>query len=338
MLALLPAAVFATSVLQAAEGTRIVNIVLQVNKVTSKAAIDSCSLQLTSGGFEKTPIAFGFNEHGAGNLTVGEKIYIVHEIPEFSGGIVCSSIVSPYETLLNCETPVASSLKLSSPSRRNLKDCFPEGPLELASVMDKLESTPKGQPLSSPEALSSIEVRQTNTTADHVSHGKRQGSCGFWSSYTAEVGDGNPHQNPLNVQVSQPMGCQQGTCSVGYSMITSFTIGWSAGASAAGWISGGFAVEQSVETGQQYSCEFGPGSYFAVWKKVGQTAYTVQNWDLNQCTGAHKSGGPFVMWSPNSHNKGMWFYCVSGRQYVRWLGDRWLDTDPGMPGGPWVWG
>ncbi|KAK3899009.1 hypothetical protein C8A05DRAFT_37379 [Staphylotrichum tortipilum] len=331
VLALLPAAVFTTSVLQAAEGTRIVNIVLQVNKVTSEAAIDvlsqdrselfaqSCSLQLTSGAFEKTPIVFDVNEHGAGNLTVGEKIYVVHEKPEFSGGIVCSSVVSAYETLLNCETPVASSLKLSSLSKRNLKDCFPEGPLELASVMHKLESTPKGQSLSSPEALSTIEVRQTNTTADHGSHDKRQGSCGFWSSYTTEVGDGNP----LNVQVSQPMDCQQGTCSVGYSMITSFTIGWSAGASAAGWINGGFAVEQSVDTGQQYNCEFSPGSYFAVWKK---------------CTGAHKSGGPFVMWSPNSYNKGMWFYCVSGRQYVRWLGDRWLDTDPGMPGGPWVWG
>jgi len=134
------------------------------------------------------------------------------------------------------------------------------------------------------------------------------------------------------------MDCGDATCSIGYAMITSFTIGWSAAASAAGWISGGFAVEQSVETGQQYNCEKPPGSYHAVWKKVGQTAYTVENADFNQCSGPRPYGRPFVMWSPNANNKGIWFYCVTGREYVRWLGDRWLDTDPGMPGGPWVWG
>ena len=134
------------------------------------------------------------------------------------------------------------------------------------------------------------------------------------------------------------MDCGDATCSIGYSSITSFSIGWSASATAFGWISGGFAVEKSVETGQQYNCEKPPGSYLAVWKKVGQTAYTVQNADVNQCTGSHPRGNPYVMWSPNANNRGIWFYCVTGHEYVRWLGDQWLDTDPGMPGGPWVWG
>ncbi len=76
------------------------------------------------------------------------------------------------------------------------------------------------------------------------------------------------------------------------------------------------------------------GKYFAVWKKVGQTAYTVQNADVNQCTGQHPRGPPFTMWSPNANGRGIYFYCVYGHQYVRWLGDRWLDTSPNTPGGP----
>jgi len=213
-LALLPAAAFATSVLQPAPGARIVNIVFQANKVTSEAAIDvwnqdkserfaqSCSHTLTTGPFEKAPLTFDVNEHGNGNITIGDKIYVVHDNPDLSGGIVCSSIVSEFETLINCEAPVAESLKFRSLSKRTLKDCFPEGPLELAGVMHKLENTPKGDPLSSPEAFAAIQVRQTNTTEDHTTHDKRQGACGFWSSMVMRVGDGNPHQNPLNIQVS----------------------------------------------------------------------------------------------------------------------------------------
>ena len=213
-LALLPAAAVATSVLQAASGARIVNIVFQANKVTSEAAIDvwnqakserfaqSCSDTLTTGPFEKTPLTFDVNEHGNGNITIGDKTYVIHDNPDLSGGIVCSSIVSEFETLINCEAPVAESFKLRSLNKRTLKDCFPEGPLELASVMHKLENTPKGAPLSSPEALAAIQVRQTNTTEDNTTHDKRQGSCGFWSSTMIRVGDGNPHQNPLNIQVS----------------------------------------------------------------------------------------------------------------------------------------
>ena len=80
-------------------------------------------------------------------------------------------------------------------------------------------------------------------------------------------------------------------------------------------------------------CHGQANDYLAVWKKVGQTAYTVRNADYNVCSGTHPTGGQFIIWSPNSHNRGTYYYCVYGRQYVRWLGDRWLDTTP-IPGGP----
>ncbi len=91
------------------------------------------------------------------------------------------------------------------------------------------------------------------------------------------------------------MNCGTTTCSVGCLAITSVTIGWPASASADGWISAGFAVEQSVETDQQWNCNGERGEYIAVWKKVGQTAYTVQNNNFNQYSGPCPRGNPYAM-------------------------------------------
>jgi hypothetical protein len=129
------------------------------------------------------------------------------------------------------------------------------------------------------------------------------------------------------------MECGPYECQIGYGTARSFTIGWTASISAAQWINGGFAVEHTIETGNTYSCTGGPHEYMAVWKKVAQTAYTVENFIYNACTGSQPSSAPYVIWSPNRDNRGGNFYCVYGRQYVRHIGDRWLDTTP-IPGGP----
>ncbi|KAK4182911.1 hypothetical protein QBC35DRAFT_395003, partial [Podospora australis] len=97
--------------------------------------------------------------------------------------------------------------------------------------------------------------------------------------------------------------------------------------------SGGFAVEMSIETGNNYECQGQASDYFAVWKNQAQTAYTVRNYNFNQCTGTSWSS-PCVMCSPNAGNRGGYYYCVYGRQYVRHKGDRWLDTSDSRPGGP----
>jgi hypothetical protein len=92
-------------------------------------------------------------------------------------------------------------------------------------------------------------------------------------------------------------------------------------------------VEESVETGNNYECSGNPGDFLCLWKKVGQTAYSVQNVLYNACTGNSPSGSPFLLWSPNSNGAGSWFYCVYGRQYCRSPGQGWLDTT-GRAGGP----
>lgn len=123
-------------------------------------------------------------------------------------------------------------------------------------------------------------------------------------------------------------------CSTYHTTSRSFSIGWSANA-AVGWISGGFDVVKTIETGNSYVCEGVPNDFFAVWKKQGQTAYTVKKGSFNACTNTWlPSGGNIIIWSPNSNNRRGNYYCVYGRNYVRAMGDRWLDTSPNTPGGP----
>ncbi|KAF5689892.1 hypothetical protein FCIRC_1126 [Fusarium circinatum] len=83
------------------------------------------------------------------------------------------------------------------------------------------------------------------------------------------------------------------------------------------------------------SCWGNPRDWFAVWKKQAQTAYTVQQGIYNSCTNSWQPvGGHIIIWSPNAQNRRGNYYCVFGRQYVRAIGDRWLDTSAGEPGGP----
>lgn len=138
-----------------------------------------------------------------------------------------------------------------------------------------------------------------------------------------------------SIHVKEPLQCDpQHSCRVGHSESSSYTVGWHASAEAFGWISAGFAVEQSIETGNDYDCDGSPGDYLAVWKNQAQTAYTVQNTEYNVCTGTRYVGNQYVMWSPNNDNRGGYYYCVYGRDYVRNKGDQWLDTSPDHPGGP----
>jgi hypothetical protein len=134
----------------------------------------------------------------------------------------------------------------------------------------------------------------------------------------------------LTPNPQDPMQCDKSrTCEIGYGASTSYTVSWSAAASVVSWISGGFAVEKSVETGNTYTCQGNPGDWFALWKKVAQTAYTVHNGIENPCTGQFTANsGNIVMWSPNKGTKGTNYYCVYGKQYVRNRGDRWIDTTP----------
>ncbi len=87
-----------------------------------------------------------------------------------------------------------------------------------------------------------------------------------------------------------------------------------------------------MTTGTYSECNGSPGDFFAVWKNIGQTAYTVRNKIVAGCTSVTYSNN-YIIWSPNQNNRNGYYYCVYGARYVRASGDRWLDTT-GRAGGP----
>ncbi|KAK8084047.1 hypothetical protein PG996_002828 [Apiospora saccharicola] len=126
--------------------------------------------------------------------------------------------------------------------------------------------------------------------------------------------------------------CSSGvTCEIEFQTASPWSVGFSASAAAWEWLTGGFSVERSVETGNSWSCQKEGDVMFSLWKKQGQTAYTVQNHYVS-CAGRQDVGSPYVIWSPNSRNINGFYYCVVGHQYCRNNGDRWLETD-GPAGG-----
>lgn len=142
-------------------GTKqVVNIDLQVNKVTSESTIEvwnqdhtqmltqscSTSLNLETGGLQATKsvptIAFDVDQDGFGTLTLANKTYTVSGNSEVSGGIECNSIVSDTETLISCTVPQLSPEVMSQLNTITLAqkkklppNCFPtSGPLEVTEV------------------------------------------------------------------------------------------------------------------------------------------------------------------------------------------------------------
>ncbi|KAK3368527.1 hypothetical protein B0H63DRAFT_515115 [Podospora didyma] len=166
----------------------------------------------------QTSLSFEVDENAKGSVIINSKSSVVHHDLDVSGGINCTSMYSEVES----RQPSAGMIIKSLTS--NTVTWLTE---------DKYVPVLAGPPIS------------TEISAKNVSRLRKRhagiGSCGAYHMYTERVGDGDPHQNPLNVQLSG--------CEVRYQQLTSFTISWSASAEAYSCISAGFAVEQSVETG-----------------------------------------------------------------------------------------
>jgi hypothetical protein len=349
LLAVVPVAMAVPSQRLDARDSRDVQVTFQVSRLTSEAAIEvwnkdeteilgqSCTRSIDSGIFQNTPIAFKIDKNGAGTVTVGPKTYKIHEDVDVSGGISCGRITSPAEILVKCKIPLASGLaaRLEPLHKRDLANCFPEGgPVELTEVMRGLETAPTLASDALAPPASEVLSNDTNYTEGLSDLERRQRVCELVITDTVPVGNGDPHQNPLNIQLSLPHHCsnQKLGCTIGYQQQQTFGISWSASASIAGWISGGFAVEKSTSTGMYAECHGTEGDVSAVWMSVGQTAYTVQDRHQRNCGGTWY-GATRIIWSPNQNNKNSYYYCVTGKQYVRSVGDRWLDTT-GRAGGP----
>ncbi|KAI1880323.1 hypothetical protein JX265_001944 [Neoarthrinium moseri] len=313
-----------------------IQVTLHFSKETSQSSITawtkdrsaivghSCSSTLASGAFEAHPITFKVNENGVGDVVLGGQSSKVQDNPEGSAEVTCGRMHSPYETVVNCDITIPGTLELAAISRRDVPECFTTPTTSLSEVLDGFHQAPAVIPTEQP-----IEVAAVNATDNELE--ERQ-ICGVHSSFSVRVGDGNPHQNPMNVQLSENMDCSRDGCIISRSESRSLSVSWSASGTAWSWLNAGFAVEASIETGNDYQCPGNAGDFFCLWKNQAQTAYTVRNRQVT-CAGARDVGDNFVMWSPNSQNRGGYYYCVYGRNYCRALGDRWLDTN-GRAGGP----
>ena len=146
---------------------------------------------------------------------------------------------------------------------------------------------------------------------------------------TSLVGDGDPHQNFWNVQVTQNFNCGNGGCDVTHE--DSKTIGWTASVGFAQWITGGFTVMESYTTGNSYTCDGDINGEVCVWWNVAHTAYTVTNNWPGACGEINRS--PYVIKSPNQNNVNGGGYCVRGAKYCRSINAGYWD-DSGRAGGP----
>ncbi|GAA90425.1 hypothetical protein AKAW_08539 [Aspergillus luchuensis IFO 4308] len=281
-------------------------VTVQQQKITSEKQIlvkdsstgdilgSACSNALNTGAFSDFGIVADVGPNGDGNITAGPSTYVVHEDPQYSGGITCYRMYNDYESFVRAAETI------------HVADTFPV-------PHAKANST-------SAVYTSNLEQRQT-------------GTCSQWSPATRKVGDGDPHQNYWRKQLSENLDCGSADhCTVGASQSKSYTIGWTATADASQWISGGFAVQASWTTGLDYQCTASSHQTVCIWYNTAHTAYTVQNGLYNVCTGFNPNNGAgFVMFSPNQNNKGGGYYCVIGT--CRSQGQNYWDKS-GPAGGP----
>ncbi|KAM7199937.1 hypothetical protein V8F33_004111 [Rhypophila sp. PSN 637] len=342
ILATVPVALAAPSQLDARD-TQDVQLTFQLSKLTQEAALEvwnkdetellgqSCTNSIDSGAFKDTPIAFTVNERGAGEMAVGTTIYKTYG-NESSNAVSCGRVTNSAEIIIKCQLTLPAPLALAPVRKRDLTNCFPNGAVELHRVMKRLTSEPTLPHVQLPPPTVETQTAFNTTELEGTSDlEKRQRVCEITSKETYCIEDGNPHQNPKHIQVSVSQKCSERACTVGFGEGRSIAVSWTAGLSIGGWISGGFAVEQTHHTGTYSECNGEPWDWMAVWKAVAQAAYTVETKVTNRCAPDGYSGH-YVMWSPNQYNRGGYFYCVYGERYVRAIGDSWLEH--GRPGGP----
>lgn len=157
------------------------------------------------------------DEGGSGDVTIGSSSYKVHHDPEYSGGIICTRMHSPADVIVSCTVPAPQDVSLEPLQQVRREECFSRDREDLANVLMSLEG---GSEILSEEAfdekhnttaLTSIDasdikmfLSQENVDGDLE---KRQGpQCDKLNSFTRREGDGNPHQNPMNVQLSVCLG------------------------------------------------------------------------------------------------------------------------------------
>ncbi|KAF2818344.1 hypothetical protein CC86DRAFT_433620 [Ophiobolus disseminans] len=263
------------------------------------------------------------DEHGAGSFTIGDKTFAVAS--QSQDGVSCTRMYNGVVAVVEC-----SNVKLDVPVDSPVSaDCFTDAGAKsdflalksrslLGTDTDTDTDTPPAPstPISSPSPSFRLRGRQQ-------CHDERS---------TVKVGDGNPHQNYFNTQLSEVISCQNApSCAVGFEKTKSYTVGFTM-AGTGSWISAGFEVQQSWSTGNQYTCYGAKGDNLCIWYLTAHTAYTVRNRVQNTCSGSGPRYSPnYVIKSPNKANRGGGMYCVIGT--CRAQGDTYWDNS-GRSGGP----
>ncbi|RDW63648.1 hypothetical protein BP6252_11193 [Coleophoma cylindrospora] len=315
------------------QATKEVNVILQLSSITLAADLTvtdretseilghSCSTTLRSGAFTNFPISAAVDKSGAGNITIGPKTYVVHENATLSGGITCYRLYNKVEAFVNCQTSLPVSLPFMPMGRSDISSCFPGNILTLKRAAASIMNENTTSPITAVTNSTKKEKRTIGPPCQEVRKSEL-------------VGNGNPHQNYYDTQLSENLACgAAAACTAGQELSESITVDWSASATAWEWINAGFDVSVSWETGNDYSCQASAGQTVCTWYNTAHTAYTVQNALVYECDGiASKPNGPsFVMFSPNANNIGGGYYCVVGT--CRYKGASYWDKS-GPAGGP----
>jgi len=158
------------------------------DKATSKSLGYACSGTLNADAFANFPISADIDENGAGNLTIGPDTYVIHEDSKYSGGITCIRMFNHLETLVRCNAAVPASIEATS-STTNVPSCFSDSNPSLHRSAASLS-----------HGISAPGVTERTTRREGLPVDKRQ-TC-TWYEVTNRVGDGDPHQNYLDKQLS----------------------------------------------------------------------------------------------------------------------------------------
>lgn len=193
-------------------------VLLQIDKVTAAASTEvwaldhskllgqSCNASLVLGEAADYLISFNVNhQDGSGNVTVGLQTYGIHEDETISGGISCSRIHSKTELAVSCYVTIPDAAVPHSTAGRAHVNCFPGRELELGPVLyntahlDDIDSLVTEGALD--ELFSSVSPAVTEELSWVDARKVAPRRC-VVTREAVRVGNGNPHQNPLFIQLS----------------------------------------------------------------------------------------------------------------------------------------
>ncbi|CAP65758.1 uncharacterized protein PODANS_7_445 [Podospora anserina S mat+] len=314
-----------------------------LDKDTHQVLARVCDKSIRSGAFSALPIHVDADGEAFGTITVGSR---THAIGHRSRQVDCWSMYSNRAATVTCHVSLRHLPALDFDALAHdtpAPPCFDNFPLVEQSDVDGTPSNVTQLELAQHEigneGLETVQAQ--DQLPSHPTLRARQGSILRCPPYreTRLVGDGNPHQNYYHVQMTSKGRCGDGDCEISYETSETKTFSWTASASIAGWISGGFAVEKSHSFAENFNCvgKEGHDTNVCVWQMIAHTAYTVQNYIVYPCSNkAVRDGDPFILWSPNANNVGSEYYCVRNTCRAG-KGDNWWDKSPSRPGGPRDW-